>query len=422
MWEIDSHSSASVPAITVRAIMTTQQQNERLSKVGPGTPMGNLLRRYWQPVGTAIELEKEPVQKVRLLGENLTLYRSESGEYGLIGDRCPHRCLSMEYGIPDARGLRCAYHGWLFDAKGRCVEQPFEDRTLERNTYKDKVTIKAYPVRELGGLIFAYLGPEPVPLVPRWDILVRDDLDKVIEIHRLPCNWLQCMENAADPVHFEFLHAAFGNYQLKKLGRPPAMKAARHMKIEFDRFDYGIMKRRLLEGESPDVDDWTTGHPLLFPNILAVGSAAAPTLQFRVPVDDAHTIQFAYRTTLRKPGTVLRPTTVKHTDLFNEEGKIVADNVPAQDMTGWVGQGPISDRTQEHLASSDKGVVLYRKMLVEQMDRVERGEEPMAVIRDPRENEPMIDIRRERRAWQGFQSQYINIFGELEASIGTVER
>jgi 5,5'-dehydrodivanillate O-demethylase len=402
--------------------MTTQQQNERLSKVGPGTPMGNLLRRYWQPVGTAIELEKEPVQKVRLLGENLTLYRSESGEYGLIGDRCPHRCLSMEYGIPDARGLRCAYHGWLFDAKGRCVEQPFEDRTLERNTYKDKVTIKAYPVRELGGLIFAYLGPEPVPLVPRWDILVRDDLDKVIEIHRLPCNWLQCMENAADPVHFEFLHAAFGNYQLKKLGRPPAMKAARHVKIEFDRFDYGIMKRRLLEGESPDVDDWTTGHPLLFPNILAVGSAAAPTLQFRVPVDDAHTIQFAYRTTLRKPGTVLRPTTVKHTDLFNEEGKIVADNVPAQDMTGWVGQGPISDRTQEHLASSDKGVVLYRKMLVEQMDRVERGEEPMAVIRDPRENEPMIDIRRERRAWQGFQSQYINIFGELEASIGTVER
>jgi 5,5'-dehydrodivanillate O-demethylase len=402
--------------------MTTQQQNERLSKVGPGTPMGNLLRRYWQPVGTAIELEKEPVQKVRLLGENLTLYRSESGEYGLVGDRCPHRCLSMEYGIPEERGLRCAYHGWLFDAKGRCIEQPFEDRTLEDNKYKDKVTIKAYPVQELGGLIFAYLGPTPVPLVPCWDILVRDDLDKVVEIHRLPCSWLQCMENAADPVHFEFLHAAFGNYQLKKLGRPPAMKPARHVKIEFDRFDYGIMKRRLLEGESPDVDDWTTGHPLLFPNILAVGSAAAPTLQFRVPVDDTHTIQFAYRTTLRKPGTVLRPTTVKHTNLFNEEGKIVADNIPAQDMTGWVGQGPISDRTQEHLASSDKGVVLYRKMLVEQMDRVERGEEPMAVIRDPKENEPMIDIRRERRAWQGFQSQYINIFGELEASIGTVER
>ena len=397
--------------------MTTQEQNDRLTRVGPGTPMGNLLRRYWQPVGTASELEKEPVQKVRVLGENLTLYRSERGEYGLIGDRCPHRCLSLEYGIPDQKGLRCAYHGWLFDAKGRCLEQPFEDRTLTENRYKDKITIKAYPVQDLGGLIFAYLGPTPVPLVPRWDLLVREDLDKVIEIHRLPCNWLQCMENAADPVHFEFLHALYGNYQLKKLGRPPAMVAARHVKIEFDRFDYGIMKRRLLEGESPDVDDWTTGHPLLFPNILAVGSTNAPTLQFRVPVDDVHTIQFAYRTTMRKAGATARPMTVRHSSLFDEDGKITADNIPAQDMTGWVGQGPISDRTQEHLASSDKGVVLYRRMLVEEMERIERGEEPMAVIRDPRENEPMIDIRRERRAWQGFQSQYKTIFEKLEEPV-----
>jgi 5,5'-dehydrodivanillate O-demethylase len=399
--------------------MTTQQQNERLSRVAPGTPMGNLLRRYWQPVGTALELEREPVQKVRLMGENLTLYRSEVGEYGLIGERCPHRCLSMEYGIPDQRGLRCAYHGWLFDAQGRCLEQPFEDRTLAENRYKEKVRIKAYPVEELGGLIFAYLGPEPVPLVPRWDVLVRDDVDKVVEIHRLPCSWLQCMENAADPVHFEFLHAAFGNYQLKRLGRPPAMQTPRHVKIEFDRFPYGIMKRRLLEGESPDVDDWTTGHPLLFPNILAVGSASAPTLQFRVPVDDTHTVQFAYRTSVREPDGVPRPMAVKHRSLFNDEGKIIADNVPAQDMVGWVGQGPVSDRTQEHLATSDKGVLLYRRMLLEQMERVERGEEPMAVIRDRGENEPMINIRRERRAWQAFQSQYRNVFGQVEATIGS---
>jgi 5,5'-dehydrodivanillate O-demethylase len=390
--------------------MTSQEVNERLTRVGPGTPMGNLLRRYWQPVGTAAELAQEPVRKIRLFGENLTLYRSEGGEYGLVGERCPHRCLSMEYGIPDPRGLRCAYHGWLFDAKGRCLEQPFEDRTLPDNRYKDRIAIKAYPVEELGGMIFAYLGPEPVPLVPRWDVLVRDDLDKVIEIHLLPCNWLQCMDNAADPVHFEYLHAVYGNYQLKKLGRPPAMVAARHLKIEFDRFDYGIMKRRLLEGQSPDVDDWTTGHPLLFPNILAVGNADAPTLQYRVPRDDTHTIQFAYRTTVRKPGAEPRPITVKHSNLFDEDGKIIADSIQRQDMTGWVGQGAISDRTQEHLAASDKGVILYRKMLLEQMERLARGEEPMAVIRDRGENEPMIDIRRERRAWQGFQSQYKNIF------------
>jgi 5,5'-dehydrodivanillate O-demethylase len=156
----------------------------------------------------------------------------------------------------------------------------------------------------------------------------------------------------------------------------------------------------------------------LFPNILAVGSAAAPTLQYRVPLDDTHTIQFAYRTSVRKADTAPRPITVKHSNLFNEDGKIIADSIQRQDMTGWVGQGAISDRTQEHLASSDKGVILYRKMLLEQMERVERGEEPMAVIRDRSENEPMIDIRRERKAWQGFESKYENIFERQEENVG----
>jgi 5,5'-dehydrodivanillate O-demethylase len=169
------------------------------------------------------------------------------------------------------------------------------------------------------------------------------------------------------------------------------------------------------------VDDWTVGHALLFPNILSVGSAAAPTLQFRVPVDDTRTVQFAYRTTLREGGAPVHPIAVKHSNMFDQDGRITPDNVPKQDMLGWVGQGAISDRTQEHLASSDKGVILYRRMLVEQMDKVERGEEPMAVIRDRAENEPMIDIRRERRAWQSFQSQYKNIFGQVEATIGSTD-
>ncbi len=392
--------------------MATKEQNDRLTRVGPDTPMGNLLRRYWHPIGTALELEQEPVQPVRLLGEDLTLFRSEHGDYGLIDDRCPHRGLSLEYGIPQVNGLRCAYHGWTFDPTGQAIDMPFEAHC--RN-----LKIKAYPAQELGGLIFAYLGPEPVPLVPRWDILVREDLDKVIEIHDLPCNWLQCMDNAADPVHFEHLHAMYGNYVLKKLGRPPAMFPARHVKIEFDVFDYGIMKCRLLEGESEDSDEWTIGHPLLFPNILAVGSSTAPTLQIRVPVDDTNTIQFAYRTSVREPGAQPRPLGVKRSSLFSENGKIIGDSVPKQDMLAWVGQGRISDRTREHLATSDKGVILYHQMLVEQMDRVERGEEPMAVIRDREENEPMIDIRRERRGMRAFRSQYENYFEKLEELAGT---
>jgi 5,5'-dehydrodivanillate O-demethylase oxygenase subunit len=392
---------------------TTREQNDRLTQVGPGTPMGNLLRRYWQPLAAAIELENEPVRKVRFLGEDLTLYRSEAGVYGLLEDRCAHRCMSLEFGIPDAKGLRCAYHGWVYDAAGDCVEQPFEDRTFPDAHYRDRIKIAAYPVQELGGLLFAYFGPLPAPLLPRWDLLVRDDLDIAVETHLLPCNWLQCMDNAADPVHFEFLHAAFGNYTLKKLGRPQGMTQARHVKIEFDLFRYGIMKRRLLEGAPEDSDEWRVGHPLLFPNILAVGNEGTSTLQYRIPVDDTRTLQIAYRTTKRAPGAAQLPITVKYSQLFTDDGKLIADTIPKQDMIGWVGQGPISDRTREHLTASDKGVIMYHKLLFENMERVERGEDPMGTIRDRAENEPMVDIRRENDGMRAFDVRYDNYFEKI---------
>jgi len=390
-----------------------KEEHERLAQVGPGTPMGEMLRRYWQPVGTVPELETEPVQPIRLLGEDLVLFKSERGEYGLIGNRCAHRGISMAYGIPQENGLRCAYHGWTYDTEGRTVDTPFEPTCLH-------MKIPAYPVEELGGLIFAYLGPiETKPLLPRWDVLVREDLDRVIEIHELPCNWVQCMDNAADPVHFEHLHAVFGNYQLKKLGRPPAMFPARHLKIEFDVFDWGFMKRRLLEGQTEEEagDEWRVGHPLLFPNILAVGGSHAPTLQMRIARDDTHTVQFAYRTTVRKPGAEARPLVVIRPKLFAEDGALLepADCVPNQDMVAWVAQGPISDRTMEHLASSDKGVRLYHDMLFEQAERVARGEDPMATVRDPEENFPMLDIKRERSgsSMKQFQSRYGNYFEQI---------
>jgi 5,5'-dehydrodivanillate O-demethylase len=321
--------------------------------------------------------------------------------------------MSLEFGIPDAKGLRCAYHGWVYDGTGKCVEQPFEDRAFPEARYRDRIKITAYPVQELGGLLFAYFGPDPVPLLPRWDLLVRNDLDVAVEKHLLPCNWLQCMDNAADPVHFEFLHAAFGNYTLKKLGRPAGMTQARHLKIEFDVFRYGIMKRRLLEGAPEDSDEWRVGHPLIFPNLLAVGNEGTSTLQYRIPIDDTHTLQIAYRTTKREPGTEPKPITVKYSELFDEAGKLVADTIPKQDMTGWVGQGPISDRTREHLTASDKGVILYHKLLVDNMDRVARDEDPMGIIRDRAENEPMVDIRREHEGMRAFEVRYDNYFEHI---------
>ena len=143
--------------------MLSKAENERLTQVGPGTPAGEMLRRYWYPIAGLAELEVEPVKALRLLGEDLVLYRDKSGNLGLIDQACPHRRVSMEYGIPEQEGLRCPYHGWLFNHEGRCTEQPAEPWN---STFKDRVATKAYPVQELAGLVFAYLAPfllRPLP-------------------------------------------------------------------------------------------------------------------------------------------------------------------------------------------------------------------------------------------------------------------
>ncbi|MGH8059765.1 MAG: Rieske 2Fe-2S domain-containing protein, partial [Candidatus Entotheonellia bacterium] len=153
--------------------MLNVKENERLTRVGPGTPMGELMRRYWQPIAAAVELDDDPVKPVRLLGESLVLYRDRKGRLGLIGDTCPHRRMSLLYGVPEEEGLRCAYHGWMFNKTGQCIEMPAE---APDSTFPRKVKTTAYPVEELCGLIFAYLGPEPAPLLPRWDMYVWDNV------------------------------------------------------------------------------------------------------------------------------------------------------------------------------------------------------------------------------------------------------
>ncbi|HZT07561.1 MAG TPA: Rieske 2Fe-2S domain-containing protein [Chloroflexota bacterium] len=378
--------------------MLTKEEHERLARVGPGTPMGELLRRYWHPVAATADLDQDPVRPVRLLGENLVLYRDETGTIGLVAERCAHRGISLAYGIPQTKGLRCAYHGWIYDEQGHVVDMPFEPACLP-------LKIQAYRVQELGGLVFAYLGPEPAPLLPRYDLFVRDDLNRNVEITMLPCNWLQCMDNSLDPIHFEHLHGVYGNYVMKRTGKPPMLNPARHLKIDFDVFEYGIIKRRLVEGEPEDCDDWTTGHPILFPNILSVGDVRRPNYQIRVPVDDTHTLHVRYQGILRRDGVDPRDDVpVQHLSLFDEDGHLKgwADDIPSQDMLAWVGQGPVSDRTAEHLATSDRGVALYHKLLFDNIERIERGEEPMAVVRDERKNFPMIQLPRENRGYRAF--------------------
>ncbi|PYJ69489.1 MAG: hypothetical protein DME76_08760, partial [Verrucomicrobia bacterium] len=187
--------------------MLAREENELLTRIGPETPAGELLRRYWHVVAATSEItEDKPKKRVRVLGEDLVLYRDRSGKYGLIAEHCAHRGVSLYYGFVEEDGIRCAYHGWKYDACGKCLEQPFENPEAG---FKDKISLPAYPVEKLAGLLFAYLGPpEKKPLLPRWDMLTRRDGVRKLEIYQtLRCNWLQAMENSVDPVHTYYLHA-----------------------------------------------------------------------------------------------------------------------------------------------------------------------------------------------------------------------
>ena len=377
--------------------MLTAEQNDELTDFAAGTPMGELLRRYWHPVATLSELDATPVLPVRILGEDLVVYRNEAGELGLVQRNCAHRGASLEFGMPEAEGLRCAYHGWVYDSTGKCIEQPAEPGG---KGFANRVSITAYPVQALGGLAWAYLGPAPAPLLPRYDLFVADRYERSIGITReLPANWFQMMENSLDPVHLEYLHGRFYNYVLARQGKPPRAIVRRHLRIGFDVFDFGIIKRRILEGQTEESDEWKIGHPILFPNILAVGDYDLPEFQIRVPIDDTHTQYYWYRCKVPDDPKAARQTTIPHWDnpYRDQNGHLIVDTVNGHDLTIFIAQGAIADRTNERLGTSDAGVVLLRKVFREQLERIAQGLDPMAVVRDPARN-TIIDVPREHKA------------------------
>jgi 5,5'-dehydrodivanillate O-demethylase oxygenase subunit len=353
--------------------------NERLTRVGPGTPAGELFRRYWQPFAAVAQMQDRNTLRVRLLGEDLVLFRGAPGEYGLVGELCPHRRASLYYGVPEPAGIRCSYHGWLFDRAGKCLEQPAEPAN---STFKDRVRTTAYPVREMGGLFWTYMGPGEPPILPRHDYFVQPNTLRMIGKTDLECNWLQCMENSLDPTHSEWLHSWFGIYL--RTGKPKSdrgeLMQARHAKIGFDVFEYGIVKRRYYQGGSEEDNDWKIGHPVIFPNILKVSN----TFQIRVPVDDENTLHYLY-TAVRYDGVEApRQDVVPLYEYPNKEsnGDLAVRWVLQQDMMAWVTQGRIADRTVEHLGSSDRGIMLYRQVVEEMISRVEAGADPLGVFRD----------------------------------------
>jgi 5,5'-dehydrodivanillate O-demethylase len=377
--------------------MLTPEQQETLTRVGPGTPMGALLRRYWMPVAASVELPRGGARNVRLLGEDLVLFRSTAGELGLLEERCPHRGTSLRSGCVDAAGIRCPYHGWKFSASGACLEMSGETdaKRLER------AHARAYRAEELGGLVFAYLGPAPAPLLPRWDLLVWPHVLRDVGQALIPCNWLQIMENSVDPIHLEWLHGHHLAATRSRLGLPaPTHYPRRHAEIGFDRFHYGIIKRRVLEGGSREDDDWRIGHPLVFPNMVRVGVYRQHRLQIRVPVDDTRTQHFWYCCWIPAPGVEVKQDEVPvyEVPFRDASGDFLLDFVDGGDIMAWVSQGAIVDRTRERLVETDRGIGLFRRLLLEQIGTAAAGGDPIGIVRDPVENE-IIELPQERNKY-----------------------
>ena len=259
---------------------------ELLTQTDTGTPMGDLLRRYWWPIAGASELDRPGTKPVRLLGEDLVLYKDLSGRWGLIDRHCRHRRADLSYGYVEARGLRCNYHGWLYDEAGSCLAQPYEDVAHPEARLRDAVHIKAYPVAELGGLIWAYLGPEPRPLVPDWEFFSWPNGFRQIVKAEIPCNWFQCQENSIDPVHFEWTHS---NWGLRLKGRTGPY-APHHVKVDFSEFEYGFQYKRIRSDTSERDELWTIGRVCLWPNALFTGNH----IEYRVPIDDENTLSITW--------------------------------------------------------------------------------------------------------------------------------
>jgi nitrite reductase/ring-hydroxylating ferredoxin subunit len=361
-----------------------------LVEVGRGKPMGELLRRYWHPIGLASDANGTP-RKVRVLGEDLILFRDGAGRPGLVHARCCHRGTTLYYGKVQARGIRCCYHGWLFDTQGHCLEQPCEP---QGGLFRDKVRQPWYPVEERYGLIFAFMGPpERKPVLPRYQCLDVMDDGEFVETDDsslggggpqiIPCNWLQHYENVVDPFHVPVLHASFSGAQF-------TMAMAAMPQVTFERSPRGVTvhSTRKVDGKTfHRVTEAVIPTLRVVPNPRVAQFTRVESIGWVLPIDDtSFRIYVAGRS--RQPGDLGRMRS-------KFEGKFWWDMSEAEhqlhpgDYEAQVGQGPITIHSEEHFAQSDRGIVMIRRMLQDQIDTIEAGRDPIGVSFDPNA-EPVV--------------------------------
>ena len=371
--------------------MLDEERSMQLMRVGAGTPMGELLRRYWHPIAAASEFADKNTKPIRLLGENLVMYKDLSGTYGVLDRHCPHRRADLSYGYVEEHGLRCNYHGWLFGETGKCLAQPYEDVEDPSGKLRNTIHVKNYKVQEMAGLLWVYMGPDPAPLIPNYEPFLWKNCFAQISFTELPCNWFQCQENSIDPVHNEWMHQ---NWSIR-LGGKTGPYAPTHMKVEFEEFRHGHVYRRVRSDTDETNELWTVGRVCLWPYALFTGGH----FEWRVPIDDENTMSVAWfvsRVPKEKEPYVQNSVPHWWSPLKDEKtGRWLDSHIMNQDFVGWVGQGTFAKRSEEHLGKSDRGIAMIRQRYFADMERVARGEDPHAIVRDPKENEridlPIID-------------------------------
>lgn len=393
--------------------MIPAEENNLLTQIGPGTPCGELLRRYWQPVALSEELPEggAPV-KVKILTEELVLFRDDQGRVGLLGLNCSHRGTDLSYGRVEDGGLRCLYHGWLYDVEGRCLEQPGEPGGGER---RDAIRHLAYPCAEAGGVIFTYMGPGVPPLLPAYDFLAAPaEYRTVVKIFH-NCSFLQGNEGNIDPVHLSFLHQYVSEAQVARqrivqganvtdntlLGNDIAPT------IEVEVTDFGLRICTLRKAGSDKHYLRVTN--FVMPNLAAFGGSTVGdgyAVHWHVPVDDTHHWKYVFMFSKTKPlDAELRnksrsELTADYRLTRNAANRYQQNresmktqtftgmgfNFQAHDAFATESQGPVQDRTNEHPVSSDKAILAARKLLLNGIEDVKQGRDPRHLVRDPRAN------------------------------------
>jgi phenylpropionate dioxygenase-like ring-hydroxylating dioxygenase large terminal subunit len=348
---------------------------QKLVPVGPRDPAGRIFRRYWIPVEVAGDLGAKP-KPVRILGEDLVLFRFPNGEPGLVGSQCAHRNAGMQHATPEARGIRCCYHGWLYDALGRCIEMPCEPKDTP---LLQQARIAGYPALDRYNIIWAYLGEGEPPELPALDVFVREDGFKRVTKSYHNCNWLQVAENMVDPQHTTFLHR---------------FSPLTNVVDELPTFDKTVDTEWGFVVHSTRRDQ---GHTRLdhfvFPamNRVAVNhmDPALEIAWYVTPVDETHALSINARFLPNPPGAGEEEIRRRIDLLIKQDSQIPRDNpfvsgslVFSQDMIAMESQGAISNRNNEMLATSDRGVVRLRRGYWDALKAIDQGKEPPGILRN----------------------------------------